>query len=211
MMDWLADWLKELILLVLVATFLDLLLPSNSMDRYVKLVMGLLIIMAILHPIFQLIDKEINLRDLTLAPEIIGQTSGTQSLEEIQRKKEKLQQTQADLIRKQMENYIKKRVEKSLEKEFAVEVMDVQAKTELNKEQIPILKEISVAVQPKNETTENQLPLRPIEPVAIGEEESQTANATITDSPIAKEMERYLSDYWEIAPDQVRIYWQNGV
>jgi len=59
-MEFVGGWLKQIILLVLVATFFDLLLPNNSMERYVKLVMGLLIIFAILNPIFSLLDKNLD-------------------------------------------------------------------------------------------------------------------------------------------------------
>ena len=53
MIELLSGWLKQIVILVLIAAFMDLLLPNNSMERYIKLVMGLLIILAILSPVFQ--------------------------------------------------------------------------------------------------------------------------------------------------------------
>ena len=40
-MDWLAGWLKTVIMVIMLATFVDLLLPSNTMQRYVKTVLSL--------------------------------------------------------------------------------------------------------------------------------------------------------------------------
>ena len=66
MIAFLSNWLKEIVLLILIATFIDLLLPNRSMERYVKLVMGLVIILAILAPIISLLNKNVDLSKLSL-------------------------------------------------------------------------------------------------------------------------------------------------
>lgn len=53
-MTWLAEWLKEIIFVVLLATFIDLLLPNRSMERYVKLVVSLLILLTLISPVMRL-------------------------------------------------------------------------------------------------------------------------------------------------------------
>ncbi len=47
----LTDWIKNIIFVVLFASFLELLLPSSSMQRFVRVIMGLFIMLAILNPI----------------------------------------------------------------------------------------------------------------------------------------------------------------
>ena len=44
-------WVKKLILLVLLATFLELLLPTNAYQKYVRMAMGLLILLTLLTPL----------------------------------------------------------------------------------------------------------------------------------------------------------------
>ncbi|GMA52394.1 hypothetical protein GCM10025857_37510 [Alicyclobacillus contaminans] len=56
-MTALGEWLKQLILVVLLAVFADLLLPSKSMQKYVKTVMGLAIIAVMLQPIAPLFQQ----------------------------------------------------------------------------------------------------------------------------------------------------------
>lgn len=46
----LGDWLKQIILIVLLATIADLLLPTKTMQKYVRMVMGLAIVAAMLQP-----------------------------------------------------------------------------------------------------------------------------------------------------------------
>ncbi|MBP2649328.1 MAG: stage sporulation protein [Firmicutes bacterium] len=53
-MAWLTMWIKTLIMVVLFAAFLELLLPTSSMQRFVRLIMGLIIMLAILNPVIEL-------------------------------------------------------------------------------------------------------------------------------------------------------------
>jgi stage III sporulation protein AF len=57
-MAWMASWLKELILMILLATFAEMLLPKNTLQRYVKSVLGLFILLTMLSPIFTLLQKQ---------------------------------------------------------------------------------------------------------------------------------------------------------
>lgn len=61
-MEWLSGWLRELILVVLLATFVDMLLPNKSMERYVKLVLSLLILLTLISPIINLFNQDSNER-----------------------------------------------------------------------------------------------------------------------------------------------------
>ena len=57
-MSWLSSWMRDVIMIVLLATFVDMILPSRSMERYVKLVLSLLILFALLHPIIALLTDQ---------------------------------------------------------------------------------------------------------------------------------------------------------
>lgn len=56
-MNGLGEWLKQLVIIVLLAAFADLLLPTRSMQKYVRMVMGLAIIAAMLQPIVPLLSR----------------------------------------------------------------------------------------------------------------------------------------------------------
>ncbi|NMO96877.1 stage III sporulation protein AF [Paenibacillus lemnae] len=53
-MEWLTEWLKSVIVVVMFAAFVELLLPGKSMERYARLVLSLLILLALLKPIIGL-------------------------------------------------------------------------------------------------------------------------------------------------------------
>ncbi|PPA91316.1 stage III sporulation protein AF [Brevibacillus laterosporus] len=53
-MEWLNLWLRKVVLLVLLAAFLDLILPNTKIQQYVKMVMGLIILLTIMSPVFSI-------------------------------------------------------------------------------------------------------------------------------------------------------------
>ncbi|WP_138753403.1 stage III sporulation protein AF [Paenibacillus sinopodophylli] len=59
MVAWLSDWLRDIIAIILLAVFVELLLPNRAMQRYARLVVGLFILLTILSPILKLIQSDI--------------------------------------------------------------------------------------------------------------------------------------------------------
>ncbi|MFE4711086.1 stage III sporulation protein AF [Paenibacillus sp. NPDC056722] len=98
-MTWLSDWLREIILVVLLAAFVELLLPSKSMERYARLVLSLLILLTLLNPVVSLLKGDAA-KELSLAMSQQEKTGGmftstgkgTDSLEKILADGQKLAQ-----------------------------------------------------------------------------------------------------------------------
>lgn len=89
-MDWLGGWLKAIIMVIMLATFVDLLLPSSKMQRYVKTVVSLFVLLTLLSPVMQLFQTNWNVDKLISAAEQKQQiaesgtgTSPVKTLEEI--------------------------------------------------------------------------------------------------------------------------------
>ncbi|MEN6566848.1 MAG: stage III sporulation protein AF [Veillonellales bacterium] len=59
MITAISAWLKNIILVVLFASFLELLLPNSSMQRFIRVIMGLFILLAILNPAIDMIQNKI--------------------------------------------------------------------------------------------------------------------------------------------------------
>ncbi|REE70634.1 stage III sporulation protein AF [Paenibacillus taihuensis] len=100
MLNWLAVWLQQIIAVVLLAGFIDLILPNKAMQRYVRLVAGLIILLTILTPIIRLLQGDFNARLDQQVDNWIQSTKNDQlhmpTLEEIQENAKKLQQKQQD-------------------------------------------------------------------------------------------------------------------
>ncbi|WP_353947936.1 stage III sporulation protein AF [Sporolactobacillus sp. Y61] len=53
-MSYLSGWISQLVLIVLFAVILEILLPSGGFQKYVKLVVGLVLIVVLLDPVMKL-------------------------------------------------------------------------------------------------------------------------------------------------------------
>jgi len=53
--SYLADWVRQIAIVVIVAGFLEMLVPDNGIKRYVKVAMGLFILLMILTPVMDLL------------------------------------------------------------------------------------------------------------------------------------------------------------
>lgn len=56
MVALISGWVKNIILIVLFASFLELLLPNSSLQRFIRVIMGLLIMLTILNPAIDLVQ-----------------------------------------------------------------------------------------------------------------------------------------------------------
>jgi len=99
-MEWLAAWLKQLIAVVLLASLADLLLPGRSMQRYVRLVAGLFVLLAVLTPILEWVRGDFAGRIVDGLERIVRQPDGAKiELQRIRSEGEKLRREREDQAR----------------------------------------------------------------------------------------------------------------
>jgi stage III sporulation protein AF len=94
MMDWLSGWLRSIISIILLAAIVDLLLPNKAMQRYARLVVGLIVLLTILSPLIRLFAGNFNDRveDSLNAWERSGASSSVQmpTLQQISKEAQRL-------------------------------------------------------------------------------------------------------------------------
>jgi len=127
MMEALGLWLKELVVVILIATFVELLLTGHSMLRYVRTVVSLFILLTILTPIIRFLTGEFD-PDRMLAADL--EPNGRQEevrslgavLTEGERLRERREREALEVARRQVEAAIAS----ELEARFPVRVLDVR-------------------------------------------------------------------------------------
>src|SRR5690625_991894 len=58
-MDIVVDWVTQIIIFLLLAAVIDLIVPTTTMRKYIKLVVGLVFILLFLQPVFYLFSVDI--------------------------------------------------------------------------------------------------------------------------------------------------------
>lgn len=132
MIVWLSQWLRDIIAVILLATIVELLLPNKAMQRYARLVVGLIILLTILSPVLKLMQEDIGSR-LEAGIQLWDERSkeqhaGMPSLEDIQRKAAQLQEQQALEAAKLTETALEGEISALLEEEMGVRVDEVEVK-----------------------------------------------------------------------------------
>ncbi|SMO39964.1 stage III sporulation protein AF [Melghirimyces algeriensis] len=175
MIELMSNWLKQIVVLVLIAVFIDLLLPNNTMEKYVKLVMGLLIILAILSPILQLIQQDLDLKSLAFNERNIGDAN-LASLSSIQEESKKLKESQKRLTHDEVQMRLAEMIRNKVEDQFDVEVVQSRVRIQSKKESSPQIIGVTLKVRPgteeKNDVTTVK-PVEEVEPVIIDEKKTE--------------------------------------
>ncbi len=210
MIAFLSNWLKEIVLLILIATFMDLLLPNRSMERYVKLVMGLVIILAILTPIISLLNKNVDLSKLSLTDGNLVPGEMT-SLESIHASGEELKKTQDRLVIEETERRIAEQIATEINEEFEVSVLEKYVVMEAATDKRMGIEQVNLTISSKNGMEDSQ-PIQPVtlvEPIVIDSTSdsppSLSKGESQQQSELAQKISGYLQKQWELQPNQIVI------
>lgn len=63
MVEWIKNWVISICTAVIFITAVELIVPDNKMKRYVKFVMGLIMIAVIMNPIIKIVDGSVSVTD----------------------------------------------------------------------------------------------------------------------------------------------------
>lgn len=206
-MSFFNEWMTNIILFILIAIIIDLLLPNSSMQKYVKMVVSLLLIAIILTPLFQIFSINIDqaLMSINLSPD--SQEKKIENL--IEMKKKEIQASQRAYILEQTAVQMKLKVEEELVQKYGLLIQDIAVNipNELENENLNFSKDVSsveVIVAKKS---------------GLNETISEVKSVTIdTSKPIHKKSENHLEDEvtkylalkWEIDLDKLVVLMEGG-
>jgi len=60
MLSFLREWVQEIVVLLILATVIDLALPNSSLKRYVDYTVGLILLLLLLTPVMRLLGSELD-------------------------------------------------------------------------------------------------------------------------------------------------------
>ncbi len=184
-MLWITGWLKTIILVILLATVIDLLLPNKAMQNYVRTVMGLFILLTLMTPLFDLFHRKWNAEKLLSMAEteqtaIAGLPSGA-SLDAIAKDAGQLAAAGRKQSQAMVEKQIASQVKDQIEKESALQVKEVKVRTEVDAKGQAVIGLLAVRLQPgspdtggKTSAKASAVEIEPVKPVTIGLEKSES-------------------------------------
>src|SRR5699024_12476966 len=102
-MDMLIQWVTQIVIFILLATIIDLLIPAHSMIKYVKFVVGLILILIVMQPIFYLFQTDIKQASEASVIDYLFDDQTTEDINDLlDMQKCEIQSTQHEFIFKQL-------------------------------------------------------------------------------------------------------------
>ncbi|MBS4194623.1 stage III sporulation protein AF [Lederbergia citri] len=186
-MEYLSEWIFNIIIFLILAMVVDMLLPDSSMKKYTKLATGLILIAIILTPILKLMSTDFEKVLASFTMNIETSDQATENL--LKNKKKEIQASQHAYILEQMAVHMKTMVEKELIEKYSLEISNIQIlATPNNDGAINEIDNVVVYLSPSEKA------IKVIQPVNINFQEKDEIVDT-TDYETIKSM---LSSRWEI-------------
>ncbi|XEC92851.1 stage III sporulation protein AF [Paenibacillus tarimensis] len=229
-MAWLSDWLRQIIAIILLAGIIDLLLPSSVYQRYVRLVVGLLILLTLLSPVLRLLQGDFNtkLDDMTEWP-IVANTGKMQELESIQEQGRRLQEERMKKAEQLTERRLASVLLEQLPNVTGYPLADVEVRIVRNERtgeqvvaSVDIVLKGNVKVIDRTDVQDKDQTVKTVEPVTVEvgvpvfaqEEEAESSSEDLRGGsvyPLSSSDVRFrniasvLMNNWGIDPEVVRI------
>ncbi|MCY8076441.1 stage III sporulation protein AF [Bacillus haynesii] len=203
-MEFLTEWLTNIILFILMAIVIDMLLPNSSMQKYAKMVISLLLIVVILNPIFSLFrtDPDVIFEKLTKN----GQVQSNEIKNQLNSEKKEIQASQQAYILEQMAVQLEKNAEgRFTSDKYKIDRVAVSSDSQLKTEKdLSKYAEVSVFLQPASEKT--------VQAVATVEINTDRGYQSMREREKKEtgEVREQLAGIWEISPDKITVHIEGG-
>lgn len=192
-MSLIVDWVSTIIIFILLATIINLILPNTNLQKYVKMVVGLLLVVIIINPIFTIFQTDV----FTLLQNF-QQDEQVKSIEsEINSQKNEIQLSEQAYILNQMEQQMMNQVANRIETEYSYGIIDLEIVP--NNSQEIVSKEDIEKIIIQLEPAQSGI-IKDIQNVEINLEEPLK---TTNDNTI--EIKQLLAEEWQISGEQVEI------
>lgn len=205
MIVFLRNWIKNIVVVIILAMFLELLLPKSEMQRYVKMVLGLLVILLVLNPVLDLIKQDFNYGERVL------EIQNTMELDNIMTVAQNLEQNNKKNILKTYKKGLNKQIEAQVMTFDEIKEAEAYVIIDENmeSENFGQIQEIKLCLQFDTEQSNTSI-IEPIEKIEINIgnriEEARKQNVNKENiSGITKKVVDKLSDYYNIAEEKITI------
>ncbi|MDY0408403.1 stage III sporulation protein AF [Virgibacillus soli] len=206
-MDLLIQWVTQIIIFLLIATLVDLIIPQNAMKKYIKLVVGLTLVLIFLKPIFHLFQFDIKSEINATSTQHLDELEGTLALENlIENQKRDIESTQHAYILEQMAVQLKEIANPSLIEEHQIEITEITF-TFLLEEQYTFenLEEVIVYVQ---EARDGEGVIYAVDDIVI--DTSEPSNSETATEEDVDDIVDFLTEKWQLDDKKLMIRWGGG-
>lgn len=203
-MQFVTEWIRNIIVFLLLATMLHLILPNSNLQKYVKFVVSLLLVVLILTPLFKLLQTDVDEVIANFNQEkYVADGSIKNSIDE---KKKEIQALTRAYSLEEMAVKMKKEAGKEFEKKYGVTVSEIKVIAAETKEEVKTAKDIqSVIVTLKETEAKKNAAIETVKPIEIDTNEPRK-----TSQETNVEMKEFFSSRWQLEDKQIQVQMEGG-
>lgn len=205
-MSLVIEWVTQIIIFILLAAIIDLLIPDTSMKKYIKLVVGLILILIFLKPLFYLFKVDIPHALERSYNQLYVEENNSSSIENlIKIQKTDIQASRDAYILEQMTFQLIQIAEEPLIEEFQVEIYDIDYLFKHGQDvDFDSLEEIIVYLRMSDKRSGV---INTIEEVIINTDEKAEIR---TERENEEGIIRLLQQQWELGDKKLILKWGGG-
>jgi stage III sporulation protein AF len=202
-LGFLTEWITNIIVLVLLAGVIELLLPGNQFQSYIKMVIGLLILLAMLSPLFKLLNSDMD--QVFQAMDLPAVAKENEIKNSIEKNKSEIQGAHRAYILEQMAVPMKKQVQEELKKTYELEIVDLQIQTDSGTE--PLKLEDITGAKVVLAKHHEQAGISEVSEVDIN---ISDAGNQAEKNEVPEEIVHFLASQWQLDSHQVEAEMEGG-
>jgi stage III sporulation protein AF len=202
MIAYITVWIKGIIFVVLFASFLELLLPNNSMQRFVRVIMGLFIMLAILNPIIGVMERQLTVDQVpVLAARVDSSLANANVLNAANEVAGKRDQLARDLYVRDLSKQIRATVMAISGVTDAKVTVNIETDTPQPNKEMGKIKNVVIYIEPG--ITANE---RKIAKVTVGITIPETAQESkLLSTVVVDKVTRAVTELYQIKSSQVEV------
>ncbi|MEW8970897.1 stage III sporulation protein AF [Mesobacillus jeotgali] len=203
-MDFIKEWITNIIIFILLATVLDMLLPNSSFQKYTKIVTGLILIAIILSPVMKLFTSDFETAIASMSQ--FNSFEDEKIKNSIEFQKKEIQASQHAYILETMAVQLKTAAEEELMEQQGMEIANIELEVN-DQDQRPFPENLEyVIVHLKKAEDEG-------ETVAVVREVEIDTNAPLPSKQTSQNTDQIsslLSEKWNVPEKSIQIMIEGG-
>ncbi|MTT32681.1 stage III sporulation protein AF [Terrilactibacillus sp. BCM23-1] len=211
-MSYLINWLTHVIFIVFFAIILDMLLPAKAFQKYVKLVIGLVIIVSLLDPLLKILHVDMD--QAILKASMTNDTSQTKNL--INTNKSEIESEQAAYIHNTLVNKMKNYVKEALVDRYGLEIKQLKVKTSDDTQNTLTVDQVAVVVgqtDPRDDMKDTKDEIKPVDHIQVDISNSHSTSENKIEAQEhaeIKKVRQFLAKEWGIDEKVIQIQKEGG-
>lgn len=206
-MSLLTEWVTQIVVFIFIGTILDLIIPNQSMKRYVHIVVGLTLLLILIKPILFVFQEHIPSAISKIETAIEKQDMSSLVTEkDLDFKKDEIHEQQDAYIWNEVSSQLIYEANKRLEEEgIAISVTDIQFETK--NESTLTVDSVDKLIVSLSQTDSTDNKIESVEPIVIGKEGK---NDTSVEFPNEDKVKKELAQLWGIEGNKIEYIWEEG-